>query len=320
MTSGFPDQPLPSSARRQLALVTSRSYRLRYDEDVAQGTRRIARGRCETAMERLRGEGDPGEAVHEARKDMKKLRSLLRLVRGGLGDDLYRAENERYRYVAHLLAGARDAEVKLATLSALRRRYPGEVPALSTLQRSLEEERQRHASDGHELRARMEEAAAVVEAGAAAIDGWELHGEGFALLVPGLRRAYSDGGRAHRAVLAKATDEGVHDWRKRVKDLWHHTRLVREAWDGPLKAVAGEAHHLSELLGDHHDLAVLVDDARGRDADDGLTRVAGRRQRELAREAVGVGDRLYVERPARLMRRLDAYWRAWRPADGAAAG
>lgn len=319
MTPDFPDEPLSAKARHRLAIATTRHYGLQHDEDIAEGVRRIARGRAETAQEQLRAEGDLAEAIHETRKDMKKLRSLLRLVRPALGDEAYRAENERYRDAARLLSGPRDAEVKLATLEELGERYE-DMPPAETLHDALEEERERLAADGDELRASMEDAAAAIAAGATQIDEWQLRGEGFELLRPGLERAYARGRRAYRAVRDDPTDEAVHDWRKRVKDLWYQTRLVRESWDGPLKALADETHDLSDLLGDHHDLAVLVEDARGRgDGDaDALETVARRRQAELLDEALSLGSRVYAEKPAHLMGRLDAYWDAWRPAEGAA--
>jgi CHAD domain-containing protein len=319
MAPDFPNEPLSAHAQRRLTIATNRRYRLERDEDVAQGVRRIARGRGQTAVEHLRGDGDPTAAVHEARKDLKKLRSLLRLVRNDLGDDVYRAENERYRDAGRRLSGPRDAEVKLATISAIREKYAGEAPAMETLERSLEDEHERLAADGGELRVRMEEAAAAIEAGAPAIDEWELRAEGFELVAPGLRRAYARGRRAYRAVRDEPGHEAVHEWRKRVKDLWYQTRLVRDAWDGPLKAMADEAHDLADLLGDHNDLAVLVEDAQDRgDADaDELANIARRRQAELLREALLLGGRIYTEKPGRLIDRLDAYLDAWRAPEGA---
>jgi CHAD domain len=93
----------------------ARTYRLREGEVVADGIRRIATGRADTAIDHLRNgvDEDFATAVHEARKDLKKLRSVIRFVREPLGDDVYRAENDRYRDAAQLLSGARDAEVKL---------------------------------------------------------------------------------------------------------------------------------------------------------------------------------------------------------------
>ena len=51
--------------------------------------------------------GEPAEAIHEARKDMKKVRSAIRLVRDHLGDDLWRRENDHYRNVERMLSGFR---------------------------------------------------------------------------------------------------------------------------------------------------------------------------------------------------------------------
>ena len=105
-----------------------RSYGLTRDEELAAGLTRVAAGRAEKALERLRessdGELGTAEAVHGARKDMKKLRTVLRLLRGRLGKRRYRRGNARFRDAARALSGARDAEVKLATLEALRNQLP----------------------------------------------------------------------------------------------------------------------------------------------------------------------------------------------------
>ena len=69
----------------------------------------MARGRIDHALDELRGQSDSTreEAVHEARKDMKKLRALLRLVRGELGDRVYGAENTCFRDTARGFSHAR---------------------------------------------------------------------------------------------------------------------------------------------------------------------------------------------------------------------
>jgi CHAD domain len=98
-----------------------RAYRLRPGKRPAKEAVRIAQGRIDDAIERLRDHGrEPAEAVHEARKDLKKLRSLLRLARPVLGGELYRRENARFRNLGRSLSATRDAEVNLQTLAALR--------------------------------------------------------------------------------------------------------------------------------------------------------------------------------------------------------
>src|SRR5512134_3967914 len=65
----------------------SRAYGLRADEPLPEGVARVARGRIDHAIDELSGtsKSSPEEAVHNARKDIKKLRALLRLIRGELG-------------------------------------------------------------------------------------------------------------------------------------------------------------------------------------------------------------------------------------------
>ena len=100
----------------------SRAYSLQKKEAPSEGMRRIAAGRAQKAIEGLRSAArgeEPAKSIHSTRKDLKKLRALLRLVRGELGEDLYRSENERYREVGQSLSATRDAQVKAETLRSL---------------------------------------------------------------------------------------------------------------------------------------------------------------------------------------------------------
>ncbi len=316
----FPDKPLSAKAQRALTRATSREYRLQGDEPAHEGVRRIARGRVDAALDQLRehSKADLPSAVHDVRKDMKKLRAVLRLVRDELGDKRYRVENARYRDAARLLSRSRDAEVKLETLTGLRRHYGDEVPALEELQETLEQERERLSGqlDAAEVGERIEQAAQAIERGGEAIGDWPLETSGWKLVRSGLERSYRRGRERLRQVRDDPTPEAVHDWRKRVKDLWYHLRLLRDMWPEALKGAADQAHELSELLGDHHDLTVLAEEIRAgangdRDAA-ALLELTERRQGELLEAAIPLGERLYAEKPKQFSARLSAYWRAWR--------
>jgi CHAD domain-containing protein len=298
----------------------SRKYRLRRKETPIQGLRRIAQGRTRDALQQLRQESDEDTAVavHEARKDLKKLRSVLRMVRDEIGDDVYRRENTRFRDAGRMLAGARDAEVKLETLQSLTARYDGRLSeeTLAPFAKALEDERQRESQlDDQGV---LERAVAEIEAGEAAVDDWPLRADDWSLIEPGLERAYRRGRSRFADVRTEASDEAVHEWRKRVKDLWYQLRIVRNAWPEVLNETADQAHELSDLLGDHHDLAVLRDDALERRellADGELERLlaaVSERQDELADEAIKLGERIYAEKPKAFVKRLRSYWQAWR--------
>jgi CHAD domain-containing protein len=299
--------------------MPSRSYRLKTKEAPSEGLRRIALGRTEKAVERLDGvEGDElAGAIHGARKDLKKLRGALRLVRYELGKKKFKAESRRYRDAGRLLSGSRDAEVKLETLTHLHHRSP-HLPdqAVERWEGMLETERDELAASARDDRnGQVAAAIEAVEKGQGRIRQWPLRTDSWALVGPGLSRTYGDGRQALKRVLADASAENVHAWRKRAKDLWYQLRIIRDAWPELLGETIDQADELADLLGDHHDLAVLATDLGTRtDLGDhaAFEGAIEHRQGELLDAALDLGRRLYAEKPKAFRRRLKRYWLAWR--------
>jgi CHAD domain-containing protein len=302
--------------------MASRKYRLKQDEAVPEGIVRIAEGRIDHAIDELKGKTDstPEEAVHEARKDMKKLRALLRLVRGELGEETYQRENARFRDAARELAGVRDADVMLATLTGLEERFGADLPADAAggLRQALEVH-QRETS-GHGRGDAANAAIEVLREARKRVADWPLERDGFDAVEDGLRRIYRQGRRGFEASHKDPSAENLHEWRKRVKDLWYHCSILERAWPPVMAALADEAHELSDRLGDDHDLAVLLAWAHEHaTALDGMERVlvfeeiVQRRRQELQAEAFAYGARLYADKPGAFTRRVERWWRASRP-------
>jgi len=65
--------------------VFQMAYRLKKNETVGKGTRRIVREQIDRAADLTNDQMDRHEAVHQARKRFKKIRGSLRLVRSELG-------------------------------------------------------------------------------------------------------------------------------------------------------------------------------------------------------------------------------------------
>ncbi len=298
------------------------SYRLAADEKPTAGVRRIALERVERAAERLREAGtveDPSECIHAARKDLKKLRALLRLLRGELGEGLYRAENDRYREAGRLLSPSRDAEVKVETLENLRERFPGRLAPADTSAwlDELRQERDRaveaaRAGDADSIRAALE----VVEGGRSRIDAWPLQADSWKLVGPGIGRAYRRGRREMRRAAEDPSGANMHEWRKRAKDLWYHLRILYDARPAALGDSLDWADELADALGDHHDLTLLRDDLLRRDLPfverPVLVAAIATRQEELASTAFDLGERLYAKKPKVFRRKMRRGWKKWR--------
>jgi CHAD domain-containing protein len=286
---------------------TSRAYRLKEGEPLSDELRRVARGRIDHAIDELHGksESTPEEAVHEARKDMKKLRGLLRLVRGELDEETFARENACFRDAARELSGTRDSDVMLETLGSLE--LPAgrgrELRKLIRAELSL---------GGHEDReAAAERAVAILKEARERVHDWPLERDSFDAIAGGLRRSYRRGRRAFVAASESPSAESIHEWRKRVKDLWYHHTLLRELWPPVMSAVGDEAHELSDRLGDDHDLVVLATWVRAHaDSEPELFDAMDRRRAELQSEAFALGGRVYAEKPSAYVRRMERLWSA----------
>ena len=298
-----------------------RGYKLKDAEPVPEGVERIALGRIDDALDELRGKTDSSreEAIHEARKNVKKLRALLRMVRGEIGDKAYRRENDAFREIGRGLSGVRDADVMIETLDALVERNPKGVPpeVAQGLMQALYAHRRGLEQDG--AAAGSPKAIDGLRAARERVEDWPIAHDSFDALEPGLKRTYKRGRDAYRAALADPNTESLHAWRRRVKDHWHHHTILERAWPGVMERFGDEAHALSNLLGDDHDLAVLREWAWEHPQDAGnvpgleaLAEAVGRRRAQLQREALELGARLYAERPSDFAQRLRLYWEAWR--------
>jgi CHAD domain-containing protein len=291
----------------------STAYRLVEGEPVGPGVRRVLKAQVDDAVEQLRGEAgnEPAEAIHEARKDMKKIRSALRLVRDAIGDDAWRRENDHYRDVARKLSSHRDAEILVESLDGLRERFgPAARERSETLRKQLDEEN-RAAHDDGTIERTMAGAAAELIALRSSLDELALEGDGWELIAPGIHRSYRRGRKRLRSVEEEASVTNLHELRKRVKDLWYQLRMIREADRPMIGALADHAHDLSDHLGDDHDLALLREEAqRRRDAfaspadQRHLLQEIDQRRGELQFAAISLGERIYAEKPKKFTARL----------------
>jgi CHAD domain-containing protein len=287
---------------------------------VPDGLRRCACEQLDRAIEELgtRAAEDPVEAVHDARKALKKARSFLRLSRGALDPDERRRENAALRSAGRALSAARDAEVMLEATDDLAERSAGRVPEASfnAIRRHLVAERdparRRLLESG--LTAQVAEELKAVRS---RVDDWSLGRGGWNALEPGLRRSYAQGRAGLEQARSHPTAENLHEWRKRTKDLWYHLRLLKPVAPGIVGGAAKEADKLSTLLGDDHDLAVLHETLESGAGDlkvdvDAVLALIDHRREHLQAEAVLLGQRLYAERPKAFVARMHRYWKASR--------
>lgn len=290
----------------------------RDDKSVQAAVHRLALEQIEGALADTR---DPARAhaaaIHSARKRVKKLRGLLRLVQPVL--DGSRQESAVLRDATRHIAGLRDAEVRLRTFDTLVAPLPASA-GLAALREGL----------GARV-ATAREPVALAESLAAfreglhevhgRVPGWHISGRGFEALEGGLadtwRRARR-GLKTSRAAFAGDFDATpFHDWRRPVKDHWYQARLLTPVWPAMMAAHVAATDELGELLGDHNDLDVLTAQLSGTvtgaggEALPAVAALALDRRRALAGRALALGTRLFAGRADDLTARWGIWWEVW---------
>ena len=204
------------------------------------------------------------------------------------------------------LSGGRDADVLVETADTVAGALPGRQA--SALHRRLaaraQETRAGGVPDG------LADALSKAANRAAA---WPVDDADAETLWQGAEHAYRCGRKELAAAVRDPSPERLHEWRKRVKDLWYHHRLLRDVWQGPMKAYTDEYDELGGLLGDDHDLAVLAAALSGDlppppsvDLPALLESIAARRG-ALQRQAFALGRHAYLEKPKAFGRRLGGH-------------
>lgn len=300
------------------------SYELAIAEPIDVGVRRIATELIDDAIAHVEApDRDRHKVVHEVRKNCKKLRGLLRLVRPR-APELYKAENKFFRDAAASLSGVRDAEAALESYDALLKAFDGAVDRehLAPARRALTLHKQHLAENVADLDARLDAFGERMCEARKRVPTWRLPADdpdqgkrGFGLLEDGLAKTYKRGRKAMEAAGENPAVETFHEWRKRAKYLRYHLRLLRPAWPRLLKRARSEVKTLGDLLGDDHDLAVLEQVLRvalGDDADAGriniLQALMRQRSGQLRDQARWLGRRIYAEKPRTFRKRIGSYW------------
>jgi CHAD domain-containing protein len=286
------------------------TFRLDPLGDVRDEAARVFTEELALALAELRDQALTDDlAVHSVRKRLKRLRALLRLFRYEIGSG-FGASNRALRDAGRELSDLRDARVALDTLDRLSERYPDHLPAgtkgpLRAIRRSLAESMEN--SDAADLRASV--ASKLVPA-LEWPKGWQFSETGFPAMERGLQRTYRQGRTALAEARATGSVAAFHEWRKRVKDHWHHTQLIGQPGHRGMRTRELRLHDLSDALGDIQDLRVLEESLSNRKIPAGraLPKVLGMERRRLDEIAGRLGAALYRYRPVTVAAR---YARAW---------
>ena len=309
--------------------MTLPTFRLHPDEPLGRGLKRLGVEAIDEAISGFyEGEEMFREAVHTTRKSTKRIRSMLRLVRYEVGERVYQFENAWMRDTARLLSEVRTSSVMVQGVADIREMYGpllaegtfDELLERTTIYRDRTEQRVMEDPDiVPRVVSNLERARGRYETWPTDPDARSVYGIGirhdYRAIGPGLKATHARGRHQMVAAYQAPSPESFHRWRKRVKYLRHQMEILTPLWPEVIVGMAVTLDRISELLGQDHDLAELLQTLAGRTdlcpnpMERSLIRaLAEQRRADLQTASRILGRRIYAETPSALAVRISAYW------------
>jgi CHAD domain-containing protein len=296
------------------------SYSFQHEESIDTNIKRVYTELLDQCIYRLTNSyGKSHSAVHETRKCFKKMRALFRLVRYEIGEDIYQAYNIFFREEGRKISALRDVNVLIETLDDLKNTYQDTLSddVFTGIRANLL--RKKHALSKKLLYRKkvLQKIFARLEEAEAYLPPLHIQNDDFSVFREGLSRVYKKGSKGLATVYAERSVRNFHDWRKRMKYLRYQTDLLSPAWPSVMSLQEKELHHLTDILGNHHDLSVLEDEIlkiniANQEVLDILLGLIHQRKTALEEEALPLGAKLFAEKPKSFVNRLETYWSIWK--------
>lgn len=226
---------------------------LRPGESIGEGLRRIVIEELDAAIASLVGFPQSEQAIHDARRRIKKARAITRLV---ARDVKVGAVPRQLRAAARLLAPMRDEEAIVAKAEELCSREAHELSGATYRElRHVLKGRRRPRPSSERNRA-IEGSLRALRPVRAAVSRWHWKAVGGDQLADAIQRSYKQARSAWRQAQRHQEAERFHKWRQALTDLRYAIQLIapRAAALRPQVKALGR---LQEWLGDDHDLLLL---------------------------------------------------------------
>jgi CHAD domain-containing protein len=254
--------------------------------------------------------GQDSDAVHEARKSVKKTEAIVSLL-DRLGFTAPRKDARRLGAARHALSVLRDGDALIETFDGLRSRSPSRIPehTAALISRRLTGARSTTEARAHSV-GRLTQVAIQLRKTRRAAQGWAVPSLDPEDLPSVIAREYRASRKAMIRARTRRRADDFHGWRKRVKTLWYQLRLAEPLMPGA-GATIKRLKQLEVILGEEHNVAVL---GQRLSSDSALVELRSKiaapravliaREKELRRAALALGARLLGDPPNRFKKIL----------------
>jgi CHAD domain-containing protein len=254
--------------------------------------------------------------IHDYRKEQKRWRAVLRLLRPMLGEEGQQLRIEA-RDLARELAGPRDAQSAMDALEdVMEEKQAQDVlspRSVKTLTARLEQSKtsMETAKLTAKRRERLNEA---LDRAVGSVATWPIDQMTFRDVADRMTAAYRRARKIQPDDWATASPEALHELRQAVVIHRYQMELVEALWPRLGQTWIEEAQRLRNRLGQYQDLTVLTALTGPRQIlapwRSRLLPLIALRQAEHLKRARRISGRLFAETPKAFRKRIEALWHA----------
>ncbi len=192
-------------------------------------------------------------ALHEARKNLKKFRAYIRLIRYVIPEEQYIFLNVSARDIARSLAGARDLD---SAIEACDRNYPKLSAYEKNLTTRLKKKIERYKKSFKKGKTQNENLYLLyqIQTQLEFINFNSINEQDIAFAYKKMYR------KSKNYVKFLTEDDEIffyHEWRKQVKYLRYQSAFLKDAWPDYYNWYENQLHLLSDILGNMQDNLLL---------------------------------------------------------------
>ena len=190
--------------------------------------------------------------IHLFRKTVKNIRALIKMSRYALGKKLYAETNIFFRDLNRIVSDQRDSSVFLDTLKA----HTNNKRLTSFLATRL-----LHYKDSFYNQSRItgtfRDIQSILENSNAFLESFPKKIKKEKLYIKGVIKMYRQSQRAFLVSAKNPCKENNHEWRKKIKYLWHQLEFFYQFYPVEIEKLAQDLEQISNHLGIEHDIRAL---------------------------------------------------------------
>jgi CHAD domain-containing protein len=255
-------------------------------------------------------------SIHELRKNVKKIRAILRLIRHEIGIEKYRELNDRYRNLAGQVAVLRDDTSQIELLESMQKKVddPQIRRTISKAIRQVQRKRKKEFDEFYKSK-KHNTVYYYILSSKEEMQKLDFNGDPDYFILQSLKRIHNRARSAMETSGLLKSDEVYHYWRKQVKYLMYQLTVLNLAWPAYFKIYISELNKLGNLLGKLHDLnlfnehiheekLIVLKPAQKRI----MLKYIYRKRAELKKKIAITGEKLFSESSEAFSMRIHDFW------------